>query len=472
MRRTFWPSGSWYFYLADLCLTDVATKADVVMERRKFDIGIVVPLKEEFRYVVEIAPQLESIPHEGTYFYRLDFGANSAVCCLAGQMGLLPALQAAARLLEFAEVKLLVVLGLAGALDDDVAVGDVVVAAEVNEYQASSKAESAGEGYEIRYSGRSWQLEYRIREAISHFEFSGQDAFIRWQTHASVDYAELEIPNKESICSPMPSLHIGPIASGNVVAASSAFVDELKRINRKFVAVDMEAAGVALAAAERIHPIPCLVVRGMSDRANEEKKTLDEQDNGAWRRYCVRNAASFLHNLLTWDGFLQASGLNTAQASTDGESVARELVVRLKSCLGGPWIVGVAFGLYSYGPHVAAGEAVVPMDLSRLRISDAKVEELVTAAKQLREELLTHCDLQLAADRLAKLVESFRNQLGSEVANSLLQDFDKVVTEILCPESEDEQVEALLLEAYRLEEELGQRQSLTCSEDLRAGSHG
>lgn len=36
-------------------LTDVATKADVVMERRKFDVGIVVPLKEEFRYVVDIS---------------------------------------------------------------------------------------------------------------------------------------------------------------------------------------------------------------------------------------------------------------------------------------------------------------------------------------------------------------------------------------------------------------------------------
>jgi hypothetical protein len=35
------------------------------MERRNFDIGIIVPLREEFRYVVEIAPKLESISHEG-----------------------------------------------------------------------------------------------------------------------------------------------------------------------------------------------------------------------------------------------------------------------------------------------------------------------------------------------------------------------------------------------------------------------
>ena len=44
---------------------------------------------------------------------------------------------------------LVVLLGLAGALDKDVAVGDVAVAAEVNEFQANSKAESADEGYAL-----------------------------------------------------------------------------------------------------------------------------------------------------------------------------------------------------------------------------------------------------------------------------------------------------------------------------------
>ena len=124
------------------------------MKRRAFDVGIVVPLKEEFRYIVEVAPQLESISYEGTYFYRLDFGAISAVCCLVGQIGPIPALQATIRLLEFADVKLVVLLGLGGALDDDVAVGDVVIAAEVNEFQANSKVETADMGYEFRYSGR------------------------------------------------------------------------------------------------------------------------------------------------------------------------------------------------------------------------------------------------------------------------------------------------------------------------------
>lgn len=425
------------------------------MERRKFDIGIVVPLKEEFRYVLEVAPQLESISHEGTYLYRLDFGAISAVCCLVDQMGPLPALQAATRLLGFADVKLLVMLGLGGALDDDVAVGDVVIAAEVNEFQANSKAQSAADGYEVRYSGRHWPLEFRIREAISHFEFSGHDAFASWQADTYGDYGKLEIPGKESVCSSPPSLHLGPIASGSVVAASSAFVAEIKRINRKFVAIDMEAAGVAQAAAERIHPLPCLVMRGMSDHANEGKKALDEQGKGAWRRYCVRNATSLLRNLLTWEGFLSAAGLRTSKSPSGDENVAGELVVRLKSCIGGPWIVGVAFGIYSHGPRLEDGVKAVPMDLSRLRVLDARIDDLVGLADKQKEALLAHGDLQVAVDRFSILMEDFRNQLNSADANLLLKDFDRVVREILCPDNKDEQVESLLLESDRLEEQVG-----------------
>lgn len=436
-------------------MTDMAKDATVAVERLKFDVGIVVPLKEEFRYVVEVAPQIEAIPYEGTYFYRLDFGAISAVCCLVGQMGSLPALQAATRLLGFADVKLLVVLGLGGALDDDIVVGDVVVASEVNEYQANSKAESSGEGYQVHYSGRHWPLEFRIREAISHFEFSGHDAFTRWQTDASSDYSKLEIREKESVCSCPPSLHLGPMASGNVVAASDAFVEEVKRINRKFVAIDMEAAGVAHAATERIHPLSWLVVRGISDPANEGKKAIDKQGNGVWRRYCVRNATSFLSHLLTWEGFLTAAGLSPSGLRSDSEGVASELVVRLKSHVGGPWIVGVAFGIYSHGPRLEGGVKAYPMDLSRLRVIDARVAMLVDAANKQKEELLTRADLQKAADGFANLIETFRDQLCSAEANALLKDFDRVVTEILCPDSKNEQVESVILEADRLEEQVG-----------------
>lgn len=426
------------------------------MTRRRFDVGIVIPLREEFRYAVEVAPVLESISHEGTYFYLLDFGSTSAVCCLVGQMGPLPALQATNRLLEFADVKLVVVLGLAGALHDDVAVGDVVIASEVNEFQANSKAEPSADGYEVRYSGRHWPLNFQIREAISHFEFSSHDTFSSWQATTSEDYDKLDVPDKVSICSSPAAMHFGPIASGNVVAASSAFVSEVRSINRKFVAIDMEAAGVELAAAERIYPTPCLVVRGISDRANENKSVLDAQGKSSWRRYCVRCATSLLRSLLSWEGFHDAVRPRKPAISHGGGSQAGELVTQLKSCLGGPWLVGAAYGIYPYGPRVPEKGNVVPVDLSQLRVTDPSVSNLLDAADKQKEALASGGPLEVAVHEFARLIEDFRNHIRSPGANLLLQDFDRVIVETLYPrDDEDDQVQSLLVESSRLEEELG-----------------
>jgi nucleoside phosphorylase len=421
-----------------------------VAKHRHFDIGIVVPLREEFRYLLEVSPQLESFSHEGTYFYRLDFGATSAICCVVDQMGPLPALQAAIRLLGFAEVKLLVVLGVAGALDDDVALGDVVVAREINEFQANSKAESVEAGYEVRYSGRHWTLDFQIREALSNFEFSAQDCFGGWRAATSEHYREMNVPG--DIRGGRPSFHIGPIASGNVVAASSAFVEEIKKIDRKFIAIDMEAAGVASAADDRIHSLPCLVIRGISDRADENKKGLDSEGKKGWRRYAVRNAAALLAGLLKWGGFLNAIGVGAKPSGT--EDFAKQLASQMKSHVGGAWLVGVAFGIYYHGPAVINGEAV-PMDLNRLGSLDPNLHSLLAAAEKARENLLIDGRLPQAAKCFAELIEGYRAQLGSPKALSLLQGFDQVVVAVLCPEDDNQEVESVLLQAERLEEESG-----------------
>ena len=64
-----------------------AEDGSVTVGQRHFDICIVVPLAEEFRYMQEVTPLLESISHAGSVFYSLDIGAVSAICCVAGQMG-------------------------------------------------------------------------------------------------------------------------------------------------------------------------------------------------------------------------------------------------------------------------------------------------------------------------------------------------------------------------------------------------
>ncbi len=108
--------------------------------KSEYDIGLVVPLKEEFRYVIEIAAVKDRHTYDGTILYELDFAGGSTIACIVGEMGPLPTLHSTNRLLSFANVKLVILLGFAGALDKQVKLGDVVVADDVNEFLAKSKA--------------------------------------------------------------------------------------------------------------------------------------------------------------------------------------------------------------------------------------------------------------------------------------------------------------------------------------------
>ena len=423
------------------------------MIKQYFDVGVLIPLHEEFRYAKELLPQLEPIRYDGTYFYRFNLPQVSAICCLVGQMGTLPAVTAVQRLLQYADIRLLVLLGLAGAVDDSVHVGDLVVAEEVNEFQASSKAKSTADGYEVQYSGRHWPLDFEIREAVRHFEHSCPNSFTRWHKQVADDFSELNARNKESVCSLPPNLHIGPIASGNIVAASTAFLEEVRRINRKFVAIDMEAAGVTSAATERTHRIPWLVLRGVSDRGDEHKTDLDNQDQ-VWRRYSVRNAVRFLRSLLSWEDFRLVCGMDSAATETRSEQLAKDLVLAVASHVGAPWLVGVAFGIYSHGPRISEETDIVPMDLSRLRTLDGMIGRLIDSSTEVRDRLLLSGDLEVAAKAFEVLAEDYRNQVSSSNVDPILSDFDRVVLETLSP-SDDDQVGELLLEADRLEEDIG-----------------
>ena len=95
-----------------------------------------------------------------------------------------------------------------------------------------------------------------------------------------------------------------------------------------------------------------------------------------------------------------------------------------------------------------------PNGLEQLRILDPRVDQLVKSSTELREQLFVTGDLQAAVNGFTTLADDYRNQLGSNDVDTLLHDFDRVVTETVCP-SDHEHIEAVLLEADRLEEQIG-----------------
>jgi nucleoside phosphorylase len=94
-----------------------------------------------------------------------------------------------------------------------------------------------------------------------------------------------------------PKIHVGNIASGSIVGATEIFIRWLKENrDRKYLALEMESAGVISAAYTR--STPNLVIRGISDYGDVRKAELDQLDDGILRRYVMNNVITLLWTLM------------------------------------------------------------------------------------------------------------------------------------------------------------------------------
>jgi adenosylhomocysteine nucleosidase len=158
-------------------------------------------------------------------------------------------------------------VGVAGALQPHLALGDVVVANPVYAYHGAT---SEDDGTTAR--PRTWELSHRAHQIAAHVE-------------RDVDWArQLPIVNK-------PRVHFGPVAAGEIALYSGA-ADVRQWLREHYndaLAVEMEAAGVAQ-AGHLNDGLPAIMVRGISDFADDTKSATDGE---GWQPRAVANAAAF-----------------------------------------------------------------------------------------------------------------------------------------------------------------------------------
>ena len=257
-------------------------------------ILLVVPLNEEFTEVLKILRGLRHEVRDGEFLYTLDSQNRDITITgvVLGEAGPMPAAQRVERLIGLVNPTLIVVMGIAGSLSKDVKLGDVVVAEEVDHYLANSKTNPANDGtFHLLMSGRHVRTSHLIIQAIRNFEFAAANIYHAWQLAC------------KSENSPTPVYKLGHIACGDSVGDAVEFKTFLLAHNRKFLAMEMESSGIAESAMARPIPIPLLILRGISDNA-QDKQELDETSKGSWRAAAVRNATLFLTHLCKWPDFL------------------------------------------------------------------------------------------------------------------------------------------------------------------------
>ncbi len=288
--------------------------AQPTLLKEMYDVGIVVALNEEFRELYRHLSAVDPIKDDETetYYYFFTFPGlpdsppYSCVSVLAGDKGNVKAALVTHKLQSRWHVRTVVSVGIAGGLDADVKLGDVVAVSLADNYIEGSKAITASDpnNFEFVPSGEPFRPTSSLVEACKNYEFACHHEYLLWQEQCPQFLATI-MPNdqidaltKNNLLRVSPELKTGHMASGPTVGSSIHFKNWLKARDRSYLALDMETGGVLWAIYDAARSTDSIALRGISDFADERKKDLDNIGNGTVRQYAMHNALQVLWGLM------------------------------------------------------------------------------------------------------------------------------------------------------------------------------
>ena len=250
------------------------------------DFLIFAPLREERQAVLDVLPghhQLPPDPKNILIYHRAELpiklsdgtaGEYSLAVVSPLSMGRVSAATAMAEALQRFTPRHVLLVGIAGGTGARVAVGDVLISDQIVDYELQKLF--AGDP-EIRYT--VFRAEPALLAAVQG-RVPGA-----WYEQMTVSR-----PGPGS-----PACHIGPVASGDKVIASNTVLEHHKKAWPKLIGVEMEGGGVASAVTYRPQPPGLLMIRGVSDLADENK---NHSATTQWREYACAVAARYALELL------------------------------------------------------------------------------------------------------------------------------------------------------------------------------
>jgi len=191
-----------------------------------------------------------------------------------------------------------VMVGIAGGAPGRVRLGDVVVADFVYYYELAKRTPK----------GEQRRAQHFLSDRLLYGRALAYESS-EWRSDITI-----ALPDTARADVPFPKVHFGAIGSGEKVIADSRSLSRLLRECPRLLAVAMEGAGVARAAAQQPQRPLFLEVRGICDYA-------DEQKNDGWQPFAAETAAAFTI------GLLRSRPVPPTSANIRSETEQRPLVV-------------------------------------------------------------------------------------------------------------------------------------------------
>ena len=220
-------------------------------------LGLISALHQEQAGLIDEMQDASTI-RRGMRDYVTGKLGNMDCICVLSRIGKVAAAATAATLIERFNVTHIVFTGVAGTADHNVAVGDIVVADTLVQYDMD--ATPLFPRFEIPLTGLS---HFPSDVALTDQLRDAAQAFVSADFQTAVAAKERALFQLNT-----PRVHRGLIASGDEFIDSRQRLAELKKAMPALLAVEMEGAAVAQVCFE--FGIPFTVIRTISDGANED----------------------------------------------------------------------------------------------------------------------------------------------------------------------------------------------------------
>jgi adenosylhomocysteine nucleosidase len=223
-------------------------------------LGIISALHEEQHGLVEAMQGAATAIHGGRVYTMGKLWNIDAVCVLS-RIGKVAGAVTATLLVEKFGVTHILFTGVAGAGDQTIAVGDIVVADAL--VQHDMDASPLFPRFEVPLTGLS---RFPSDHGMAMQLLAAAHSFLERDLVDAIDPAQ-----RAAFRLHQPRVHRGLIASGDQFMNDPVAIGALNTALPGLVAVEMEGAAVAQVCYEL--GIPCAVIRTISDNANKDAAT-------------------------------------------------------------------------------------------------------------------------------------------------------------------------------------------------------
>ena len=234
-------------------IIDTRSPYDAAMAIGHRHVGVIGAMAEEVERLHQHL-DAETLTEDAGRVYRHGVLASQRVTVVQSRIGKVAAALTAASLIRDHQVDAIVFTGIAGALHDDLGIGDVVVASELVQHDLAGPPEMFARG-EIPFLG---VVELDTDPTLRAAAVAAATEFVSHGLTSTVLAEQLD-----DLGIGRPSIHVGQVATGDEFIEGE-LKDIVRRRTPNACCVDMEGAAVAQVCHE-LGGVPLCVIRAISD---------------------------------------------------------------------------------------------------------------------------------------------------------------------------------------------------------------